>query len=192
MAWLSDEQISDMGFACFGKNMMLSDKASYHNCSNIRLGNNVRVDDFCVLSAGAGGIEIGDYIHIAVYASLMGAGKITLSDFCNISSRVSIYSSNDDYSGDSMTNPTVPSEFTNILHADVNVSRHVIIGSGSIVLPGVLIEKGAAIGALSLIKHNCKSFGIYAGVPAKCIGERSRNLLDVERRFIESLRIVKK
>ena len=121
MAWLTDKQIREMGFACVGSNVKLSDKASYYNCKEIRLGSNVRVDDFCVLSAGIGGIDIGNYIHIAVFSTLIGAGNITLSDFCNISSRVSIYSSNDDYSGASMTNPTVPSEFTNSQHADVRL-----------------------------------------------------------------------
>jgi dTDP-4-amino-4,6-dideoxy-D-glucose acyltransferase len=183
MAWLTDKQIHEMGFACIGSNVKLSDKASYYNCKEIRLGSNVRVDDFCVLSAGIGGIDIGSYIHIAVFSTLIGAGNISISDFCNISSRVSIYSSNDDYSGASMTNPTVPSEFTNAQHADVKVGRHVIIGSGSIVLPGVSLEEGVAIGALSLVKKNCRTFGIYAGVPAIYIGERRRELLEVERRF---------
>lgn len=188
MAWLSYQQIREMGFACVGNNVMLSDKASYYNCKNIRLGDNVRVDDFCVLSAGVGSVDIGSYIHIAVFSTLIGGGNITLNDFCNISSRVSIYSSNDDYSGTSMTNPTVPSEFTNVQHADVKIGRHVIIGSGSIILPGVTLEEGVAIGALSLVKKDCTAFGIYAGVPAIRIGERKRDLLEVERRLNGSLR----
>lgn len=184
MAWLTDEQMRKMGFACVGNNVMLSDKASYYNCKNIRLGDNVRVDDFCVLSAGMGGIDIGNYIHIAVFSSLIGVGNISLSDFCNISSRVAIYSSNDDYSGTSMTNPTVPLAFTNVQHADVKIGRHVIIGAGAIVLPGVTLEEGVAVGALSLVKTDCKFFGIYVGVPAKLIGERKRDLLKLERKLI--------
>jgi len=186
MAWLTDKQLREMGFASLGSNLKLSDKASYYNCKKIRLGSNIRVDDFCVLSAGIGGIDIGNHIHIAVFCSLMGAGNITLSEFCNISSRVAIYSSNDDYSGASLTNPTVPPEFTNCEHADVKVGRHVIIGSGSIVLPGVSLEEGVAIGALSLVKKNCKAFGIYAGAPANYIGARRRDLLEVERIFIKT------
>ncbi len=130
MAWLTEHQITEMGFASFGKNVMLSDKASYYNCKNIRLGSNVRIGDFCVLSAGVGGIDIGSYIHIAVYSSLIGAGNISLADFSGLSSRVAIYSSNDDYSGRALTNPTVPTEFTNLKHADVKIGRHAIIGSG--------------------------------------------------------------
>lgn len=182
---MSREQIDAMGFARVGKNVRLSDKASYYNCVNIVIGDNVRIDDFCVLSAGIGGIEIGNYIHIAVHSLLIGSGKISLHDFSGISSRVSIYSSSDDYSGASMTNPMVPEEFTNVSHADVIIGRHVIIGAGSVLLPGVSLEEGVAIGALSLVTKNCKSFGIYSGVPAKRIKERKQNLLELEKKLFE-------
>lgn len=185
MGILTHDQIQELGFAHVGDNCRLSDKASYYNCKHIHIGNNVRIDDFCVLSAGKGGIYIGDYIHIAVYSSLIGAAKITLDDFSNISSRVSIYSSNDDYSGASMTNPMVPTEFTNVTHADVNIGRHVIIGSGSVVLPGITLEEGVAVGALSLVTKKCQSFGVYSGVPAKRIKERKRDFLELERKFLE-------
>nr|WP_309741743.1 acyltransferase [Chamaesiphon sp. OTE_20_metabat_361] len=183
---MTNEQISNMGFAKVGSNVLLSDKSSYYNCPKIQIGNNVRIDDFCVLSAGLGGISIGRNIHIAVYSSLIGNGKIVLSDFSNLSSRVSIYSSNDDYSGIAMSNPTIPTEFTNVTHADVIVGKHVIIGSGSIILPGVIICEGAAIGALSLVKKDCEAFTTYAGYPLKRIGERSNNLLEVEKLFLKS------
>lgn len=187
MAWLTDKQIRQMGFACVGSNVKLSDKASYYNCKEIRLGSNVRVDDFCVLAAGQGGIDIGSHVHIAVYCSIIGRARIKIEDFAGLSSRVSVYSSSDNYSGAAMTNPTVPSEFTNVHHAEVNIGRHVIIGAGSIVLPGVTLEEGVAVGVLSLIRKNCKSFGIYMGAPAKRISERKRDLLEVEKKFLECL-----
>lgn len=187
MGLLSREQIEQMGFARVGNNVRLSDKASYYNCAKISIGDNVRIDDFCVLSAGVGGIEIGSYVHIAIYSSLIGAGRITLRDFCNISSRVAIYSSSDDYSGAAMTNPMVPAEFTNVVHADVTLGRHAIVGAGSVVLPGVVLEEGVAVGALSLVTQRCQAFGIYAGVPAKRLKERKRDLLALEQILIAAL-----
>ena len=172
-----------MGFASIGQNVVISDRASFYNCAHIAIGNNVRVDDFCVLSAGVGGITLGNYIHIAVYSSLIGGGRITLSDFCNIASRVAIYSSNDDYSGSFMSNPMVATQYTNVTNADVFLGRHVIVGSGSVILPGIRLEDGSAIGALSLVKDDCKSFGIYAGAPAKFIKERKQDLLALEKAF---------
>jgi acetyltransferase-like isoleucine patch superfamily enzyme len=183
VTWLAPAELEGMGFLAIGENVLISDKSSIYNCANIAIGNNVRIDDFCVLSAGSGGIRIGDHVHIAVYASLIGAGAITVSDFCNLSSRVSIYSSNDDYSGLALTNPTVPSAYTNVMHQAVTLGRHVIIGCNSVVLPGVTMEDGVAIGALSLVQTNCKAFGIYAGCPAKRIKDRARDLLEVEKKF---------
>lgn len=187
MAFLTQNEIKLMEFKSIGENCFLSNKASYYNCKNISIGNNVRIDDFCVLSAGEGGIEIGNHVHIAVYSSLIGAGKIVLSDFCNVSSKVAIYSSNDDYSGTFLTNPTIPTKFTNVTHADVFIGRHVIIGSGSVLLPGVNLYEGVAVGALSLITRNCEEFSIYAGNPAKKIKKRKENLLKLEKIFLNEL-----
>ena len=184
MAVFGRDVLEAMGFAFLGSDLHISDRAAFYGCANITLGNNVRIDDFCVLSAGQGGIEIGNHVHIAVYSCLIGKGRITLSDFCNISSRVSIYSSSDDFSGAAMTNPTVPSRFTAVTHADVVLGRHVIVGCGSAVLPGTRLEDGVAVGALSLVRSDCAAFGIYAGTPARFIRERRRDLLELEKQFL--------
>lgn len=174
MAWLSSDELTAIGFASVGKGVLISEKASLYNCSKISIGNNVRIGDFCVLSAGVDGIFIGNYVHIAVYSSIIGAGKITLSDFSGLSSRVSIYSSNEDYSGTTMTNPTVPSLYTGMTHADVTLGKHVIVGAGSVILPGVTLYEGVAVGALSLVDEDCKAFGIYIGAPARRAGSRKK------------------
>lgn len=184
MGLLTPEQIKEMGFGRVGKNSRLSDRASYYNCGNIFIGDNVRIDDFCVLSAGAGGIEIGNYVHVAVYVSLIGAGKISLHDYCGVSARVAIYSSNDDYSGAYMTGPVVPVELTRVTHADVVMGRHAIVGAGSVVLPGCILEDGVAVGALSLVTRRCEAFGVYCGIPAVRVKERSRELLEKERQLL--------
>ena len=184
MAVLGRDVLESMGFASLGSDLHISDRAAFYGCAQIALGNNVRIDDFCVLSAGQGGIAIGNHVHVAVYACLIGQGRITLCDFCNISSRVSIYSSSDDYSGATMTNPTIPDRYKNVLHADVNVGKHVIVGSGSVILPGTTLEEGVAVGALSLVKDRCTAFGIYAGNPARRVRERKHDLLGLEGEFM--------
>lgn len=186
MAMLSREAIAMMGFASVGENVLISDRASFYGTSHIALGSNIRIDDFCILSAGIGGISIGNYIHIAVYSLLIGSGGIVLSDFCNISSRVSIYSSSDDYSGVFMTNPTIPNEYSGVASADVFFGKHVIVGTGSVILPGVTLEDGVAIGALSFVNKRCEAFGIYAGNPVRRIKERKRDLLELEKQFVAS------
>lgn len=184
MGRLSQEALEQMGFAALGAGVSISDRASFYGAARIKLDDHVRIDDFCVISAGEGGVEIGQHVHVAVFTLLIGAGRIVLGDFANISSRVSIYSSSDDYSGASMTNPTVPDAYKCVHSAPVSIGRHVIIGSGSVILPGLTLEVGVAVGALSLVKSDCKAFGIYAGNPASRVRERKRDLLELERQFL--------
>jgi galactoside O-acetyltransferase len=186
MGILTREQIDGMGFFNVGENVRLSDKASYYNCANISIGNNSRIDDFCVIAAGEGGIQIGCFVHVAVFCSLMGRGKIFLDDFSGLSARVSVYSSSDDYTGLAMTNPTIPEQFTNVKHANVYIERHVIVGAGSVLLPGINIAQGTAIGALSLVTKSCEEFSVYTGNPAKRITRRKRGMLDLEKKFLAS------
>ena len=183
MAFLTQEQLEKAGFKHLGREVKISDRASFYNTSNITIGDYSRIDDFCILSAGSGGISIGAHVHVACYSSLIGKGKIILEDFSNISSRVAIYSSTDDFSGEFMTNPTVPEEFTNVFSGDVTIRKHVIIGAGSVILPNVVLGEGVAIGSLSLVTKSCEDFFIYGGVPAKKLKARSRRLLTLEQAF---------
>lgn len=180
MSYFDKKELMEIGFGGLGENVKVSKKASFYNPQNIFIGDNTRIDDFCVLSAGFE-IKIGRNVHIAVYSSLIGKEKITIDDFANISSRVSIYSSNDDYSGEFMTNPTIDSKYTNVTNGPVKIGKHAIIGSGSIILPDTIVNEGVCIGALSLIKEDCDAFGVYIGVPARQIKVRSRRLLELEK-----------
>ncbi|KKQ47611.1 MAG: Hexapeptide repeat-containing transferase [Candidatus Woesebacteria bacterium GW2011_GWC1_38_13] len=182
MGFLPRKIVLGMGFKYIGNGVAISEKTSIYQPENISIGDNTRIDDFVVISAGEGGVSIGRNVHIAVYTSLIGRGKISIEDFSNISSRVSIYSNNDDYSGNFMTNPTVDNRFTKVEVNDVCIGKHVIIGSGSVILPGVTLEDGVAVGALSLVKAgNYKKFGIYGGIPSRFIKKRSRRLLELEK-----------
>jgi dTDP-4-amino-4,6-dideoxy-D-glucose acyltransferase len=180
MAFLTRTQLESMGFAALGENVLISDKASIYSPGRITIGSHVRIDDFCVLSPGEGGIRLGSYIHIACFCSMIGKGAMVMEDFSGLSSRVAVYSSSDDYSGRHMSNPMVPVEFTKVDHRPVLLCKHALVGAGSIILPGVTLGEGVAVGALSLVSKSCDPFGIYMGTPAKRVMERKRTLLEHE------------
>ncbi len=54
MAFLAEEQLKELGFRSLGSNVKISSKASIYAPYNISIGNNVRIDDFCVISAFGG------------------------------------------------------------------------------------------------------------------------------------------
>lgn len=184
MPFLDERGLAALGLASVGRGVRVSDMARLYNPGAITLADGVRIDDFCILSAGAGGIRIGRHVHIACYSSLIGQGAMVFEDFSGISSRVSVYSSSDDFGGEGMAHPTIPERYRKVQTGDVVFRRHSLVGAGSVVLPGVTLGEGASVGALSLVKDDLAEFGLYAGVPARRIGDRSRKLLEMERRFL--------
>jgi len=174
-------------FKFIGQNVKISPKASIYNAENIEIGNNVRIDDFCILSAGEGGIKIGDNIHIATGTTLIGQGRITLHDFSQISSRCSIWSSTDDFSGEHLVGPCINDKYKAVYSDVVTLHKHVLLGCGTVVLPGVTIYSGASIGALSLVKESIDGWGIYAGNPLRFIKNRSKKMIELENEMMNEI-----
>lgn len=182
--YATTDELRTLGFAHVGDNVMVARNCILTGLENIHIGDNVRIDGQTTIAAARGHCRIGRNIHIGVGGYLACAGGLTLDDFVNLSQGVRIYTISDDYSGAAMTNPTVPPEFTNVTVVPVTLGKHVIIGSGSVVLPGADLGEGVAIGALSLVKRPLEPWGIYAGNPARRIKDRSKALLDAERRYL--------
>jgi dTDP-4-amino-4,6-dideoxy-D-glucose acyltransferase len=137
-----------------------------------------------VLSAGSKGIHIGSYVHLACGCYLFGSSdQIVLEDFTSVSSRVAIYTANDDYTGGYMTNPTVPDEYRNVNSGPVTLRKHAIVGTGSVILPGVEIGLGGSVGALSVVREDIADFLVVFGNPQKVIGKRGNQLLELEKRL---------
>lgn len=174
-SFYTEEELKDMGFAHVGHDVLISRKAGIYGAKDIWIGNHVRIDDFCLLS---GKITFGNYIHVAVMTCLFGGNAgIIFEDYSGISSRCAVYAASDDYSGDYMTNPTVPDKFTNVIEAEVVIGKHVDIGTGSTILPGVTIAEGCALCAMTLATKDTKPWGIYMGYQCIRVKERSRELL---------------
>lgn len=180
--FLDEAGLAALGLASLGTDVRIDAAARLYGAERMEIGSHVRIDAFSVLSAGEDGIRIGDHVHIAAFVFMAGAARIELEDFCGISGRSSIYSSNDDYSGAALTGPTLPDELRLIHAAPVRVGRHVIVGAGSVILPGVTIGDGAAVGALSIVKRDVEPFTVVAGPDARVIGTRKRDLLELESR----------
>ena len=182
-SFYSLDELKELGLQRIGQNVLISRKASIYNINKICIGNNVRIDDFCILS---GKITIENYIHIAAYTALYGGDKgIVIRDFANISSKISIYSISDDYSGETMTNPMISDKYKNVKSEEVVIERHVIIGSGCVVLPGVVLREGSSFGAMTFINRDSEPWSINVGIPFKKIKDRSKELLELEKKLME-------
>jgi galactoside O-acetyltransferase len=184
-SFYSQEELEKIGFKSLGEGVKISRNTCIYGAEEISVGNHVRIDDFCRLS---GNITIGNYVHISVYSALFGGSAgIELSDFTNLSSRVSIYAQSDDYSGEELTGSAVPNEYKKIISAPVKIERHVILGASSVVLPGVVLAEGTACGAMSLINKSTEPWSVYVGIPVRRLKARKQDLLEKEKVFLGTM-----
>jgi len=58
----------------------------------------------------------------------------------------------------------------------VTIGNDVWIGTHAVILDGVTIGNGSVIAAGAVITKNVEPYSIMAGVPAKLIGHRKKNL----------------
>jgi galactoside O-acetyltransferase len=173
-------------FKKLGNNVLISKSATLYKTEQISISNNSRIDDFCALS---GEITIGMNVHITVHCSITASlSPIIIEDFVGIAANCHIFSSMDDFLGIGLTNPTIPMEFRNVSHGPVKISKHSIVGVGSVIFPNVIVGEGCAIGAMTLVNKSIDPWGVYVGIPAIRIKDRSKNLLEKEKQFIESQR----
>ncbi|MDD1013502.1 acyltransferase [Pseudomonas rubra] len=184
MAFLTQSQLLEMGFKKLGSNVKISDKASIYNCDQIEIGDNSRIDDFCVVS---GKVTIGRNVHLAVFNNVAGGDLgVTLEDFSGLAYGCHVFSQSDDYSGKTLTNPTVPAEFKMEAKAPVKIGKHVIVGTSSIVMPGVEIAEGCSVGVMTLVNKTTEPWGVYFGIPARRIKTRSQELLALEAKYLSA------
>lgn len=111
-------------------------------------------------------IQIGNGSVINQNSVLDGRGKLIIGEKVNISPHAKIYTADHDLNSPSFL----------YREGGVEIGDYVWISTGAIILPGVMIGKGAVIAAGSVVTKDVLPYSIVGGVPAKKIGERSENL----------------
>lgn len=170
----AEEELKEIGFNSVGKKVLISRKASIYAPQKIIIGDNVRVDDFCILS---GNIKLGSNIHISAYCALYGANGIEFEDYTGMSPKSMIFSAMDDFSGDYLIGPIHDQKFTNVTGGKVLIKKFSQLGANTIVFPNLIIGEGAVTGALTLVNKNLDPWTINIGVPSRVLKGRNKNCL---------------
>lgn len=186
-SFYSNKELKKIKFLSIGTNVLIKKSASMYFVENISIGSNVRIDDNVVIvgSKKDSPVKIANYVHIASNCYLAGSDGIEMMDFTTLAPGVMIFSGSDDYSGKKLTNPMVDKIYTGGKSGKVTLRRHVVIGANSVVLPTVTINEGSSVGALSLVNKNLDPWGVYFGIPAKRLKSRSKNILELEKKFLK-------
>jgi galactoside O-acetyltransferase len=170
-----------MDFAAIGSNVTIYPLARIIGPENISIGSNVVIDDFVFIGRHRS-MSIGSHCHIAAHTLIAGGGDFSMDDFSNISGGCRIYTGSDDFSGQYLMGPTVPDDYRHITRMPVHIGRHAILGTNSVVLPGVTIGEGAAVGACTLVTRDLDPWTIYVGQPARAIKARPHEAILAQER----------
>lgn len=175
-SFYSKEELILLGLKKVGTNVLISRKASIYGAELIEIGDNVRIDDYCILS---GNIKVGSNVHISAFVALYGKCGIILEDYSGISPRSTIFSAMDDFTGDYLIGPIHKEHQINVSGGPVVLKKYSQIGAHCVVFPCITIEEGAVVGAMSLVNKTIASWTVVAGIPAKFLKHRSAKLLEL-------------
>lgn len=111
-------------------------------------------------------LSIGIYSHINRECLIDARGSITIGNNVSISHDVKIMTGSHDYNSISFRGKFLP----------IIISDYVWIGTGAIILQNVKIGKGAVICAGAVVTKDVEPYSVMAGIPAKEIATRNKNL----------------
>jgi acetyltransferase-like isoleucine patch superfamily enzyme len=135
------------------------------------VGARTRIDAFAIFRAvgGMGDIVIGEDCFIGPSCVLYSGNGIRLGNDVLLAPQVSIMPTNHAFG-----RRDVPIRRQRFMPSKggVVVEDDVWIGTQAVLLDGVYVERGAIIGAGSVVRGRVPAYTIWAGVPARQIGER--------------------
>ena len=110
-------------------------------------------------------ITLGNDLYINFGCTLLDCGQITIGNNTLLGPNVSMYSANHSLDAEErISGALIPEPIT--------IGDRVWIGGGTTILSGVTIGDDSVIGAGSVVTKDIPAYEIWAGNPAKKIGER--------------------
>lgn len=169
-----------------GNNVIIGKTVRIRYPELVEIGNNCIIDDFTYISTS---LVLEANVHISSGCKIIGGrdAEVIFREYSTLAPGVVLAAGSDDYT-EGLATPMVPHELKgNIQIGTIEIGRHSIVGSNTVVLPNVHFGTGAAVGALSLVKNDLADWSLYAGIPAKLIKKRNKDqILAAEKAFRDS------
>ena len=168
-----------------GTNVIIGKTVRIRYPELVEIGDNVIIDDFTYISTS---LKLHSNIHISSGCKIIGGKNafVEMFPFSTLAPNVVLSAGSDDYK-DGVATPMVPLEFkANAIIGKIIINKHCILGANSVVLPNVIFNEGATLGALSLAIKDLEEYTVHAGIPAKPIKARNKlNILKLEQQFYD-------
>lgn len=178
-----------------GKGVIFGRSITLRHAENIHLGNDVFLDDYCLLDArGAGerGLRIGHGTMVHRNASIQAkVGHISIGENCSIGALSQIVSQGSLEIGDNVSiaggvgiaggryqveldedGPDAKKRYT---AGPIRIHANVRVGRGAIILDGVTIGRGAIVAPGSVVMNDVADNTVVMGSPARPLRQRERS-----------------
>jgi len=141
----------------------------------VEIGNHVAIDMCTYISCA---VEIGDYIHIAPQVCVIGGADalLVMEHFSALATGTRVVCAGDDFRK-GFLNPFIPLKYRHVINKPVVFKRYSSTGVNVSIMPGVILAEGSVVGANSVLIKSTEPWKIYAGAPAKIVGERDSELI---------------
>ncbi len=175
--FLTSDDLREMDIAC-GSGCLVHKTVLMYGRDNIKLGSNVRIDAYTVLSAGDGSIFIDSYTHISTHVLIIGGANVNIGRFCAVGAGSKLYSMSDSFKDAHLIGPMVPEETRKVLKGPILMDDFSGLGANCIVMPNTTLEEGALGHAGTLFNNKSyHEWAEYHDVPAIMIRSRSKEFL---------------
>ncbi|MBO7926573.1 acyltransferase [Pseudoalteromonas sp. K222D] len=137
------------------------------NATQVSIGDNVTIYPD-VYFWGDGEIIIGNNVDLGMGTIIFSKNKVVIGDNTSIAAHCYIIDSNHGISKSAL----IREQPLDVAKNGIIIGEDVWISAGSKIIKGAKINKGAVIGAMSLVNSDICEYEIAAGIPAKKIKER--------------------
>ncbi len=169
-----------------GQGVILGKTVRIRKPERVTLGDFSILDDFTYISCG---LSVGRYTHIGANGVLIGGdAHITIGDFVNIAPGCRLIAASHDFLEGGLAGPAIPPDLAGLsITADIHLADHVLLGTGTVILPGCQLPEGLATGAMTLLtpKMKLEPWTLYVGSPARPVKQRlSAPILEAAQKLL--------
>ena len=187
-SYLTFKELNKIGFKKIGENVKIDKNVIIPNPTNIELGNNIRIDAWCVLSASnKSKIVLNNNVHLGPFNLLYSADnyKIEFGDHSALAAGCKLYGRTENYDGRFLMNPTHEKEDIELITGNIILEKYATLGCDTVLFPGSIIPIGTVLGSKSLYtaKEPLKEWSIYAGSPVKLFRKRHRDCENLSDKY---------
>lgn len=146
----------------------ISSSAILEPKNNIHIHPTAEIKEYCIVRSHDNPVHVGQFSQLNPFCVIYGGAGVKIGDNVMIGPHSVIAAGGHEY-----RNLSVPMRHAGgVNKGPIIISDDVWIGANCTITDGVIIGKGAIVGANSVVTKNIEPYQIVAGCPAKPIGNR--------------------